>query len=183
MLLGKGGADVRVAIIGIAVVALLVPEISAAAASPFHPGSPSNHDRIVPGYGNGGYDVAHYGIHVRYNPDNGRLRGRTRVSAVATSNLSRFHLDFALPVTKVTVNGQRATAHTRRTRPAQYGKELVVTPRHGLPEGERFIVVVRYDAHPFDVKVLGYSSWVHTPTGMTDWNEPQSGPQWWYPSK
>jgi aminopeptidase N len=174
------------AVCAVAVIALLTPDTGLAAdpaAHPDgHPGSPSRHDPIVPGYGNGGYDVVHYGIHLRYNPDTGRLRGQTRITAIATSDLSRLHLDFALGASTVTVDGRRATARTRRVSRDQFGRELIVRPSRSLRDGERFSVVVGYDAHPFDVKFQGYSSWSHTPTGMTDWNEPESGPQWWYPS-
>ena len=79
-------------------------------------------------YGNGGYDVDHYGIHVAYVPKTDRLSGRTEIRAHATQDLSRFNLDFVLPVKSVRVNDQKATFK-------QGEHELVVTPKELVVEG------------------------------------------------
>lgn len=147
----------------------------------FHPGSPDLHDDSVPGYGNGGYDVEHYGIRVRFVPKTGRLTGRTVVSARATTNLSRFHLDFALPVQRVMVNGRRARAVTRPMPPLGYGKELVITPARPIRKGHAMRVAVTYAAKPRKERVHGYTGWLKTATGFTVWDEPTSATQWWYP--
>ena len=58
--------------------------------------------------GNGGYDVAHYGLAIDYNPGTGVLEGVARIRATATQALSRFNLDLdGLDVRSVKVGGAR----------------------------------------------------------------------------
>jgi aminopeptidase N len=108
----------------------------AVAAGP-SPGAPGIGDPLFPGLGNGGYDVQHYDVDVRY----GRaftdpVEGNVTILARATQALSRFNLDFAgRSVGGVVVNG--APAQWRRD-----GAELVITPRRAIAEGARFIVTV-----------------------------------------
>jgi aminopeptidase N len=149
--------------------------------TPFHPGSPSLHDPLVPGYGNGGYDVSHYGIRLHYNSTSGLLSGTTRITAQLKQNLSRFNLDFALPVRSVTVNGRTAAFRSKLGQGFYYGKELVVTPARGLRKGSRMTVTVTYSAKPRQVKVHGVSGWFRTPTGASWVDEPIAATEWWYP--
>jgi aminopeptidase N len=176
-------------LLGLAGPAVAVPPAFATASdaapirpvTPFHPGSPDLHDPLAPGYGNGGYDVSHYGIRLHYNPTSGLLSGTTRITARLKQNLSRFNLDFALPVRSVTVNGRTAAFKTKLGQGFYYGKELVVTPTRGLPKGSRMTVSVEYSAKPGQVKVHGFSWWVRTPTGVTILDEPIAATEWWYP--
>ncbi len=69
------------------------------------PGSPGIGDSYYPDYGNGGYDVEHYDIRLRYDPATDQLSGTTTILARATQDLSRFDLDFLLDVSSVRVNG------------------------------------------------------------------------------
>ncbi len=127
----------------------------------FHPGSLDLGDPLVPGYGNGGYDVSHYGITLAYGTTSRYLIGRTVITARLTQNLSRFNLDFVLPVRSVTVNGAAAAFKTIKEPVFDYGKELVVTPAKGLPQGSTMTVVVTYATYPFDdlvAKHLGLDS-------------------------
>ena len=59
-------------------------------------GARSIGDRLFPQIGNGGYDVRHYAIDLRYDPASNRLEPGTHVdiTAVATQNLSRFKPHF-----------------------------------------------------------------------------------------
>jgi aminopeptidase N len=99
-------------------------------------------DAYTPGAGNGGYDVGHYALDLRYDPDRGRLDGHAVVTATATEALSRFNLDFgALTVGALTVDGRTAAWRLD-------GRELVVTPARGLAAGQRFTVDVRYGGVP-----------------------------------
>ena len=68
-------------------------------------GSPGLGDSYFPDYGNGGYDVSHYDIRLRYDPAIDKLSGTTTILATATQDLSRFNLDFLLDVASVRVNG------------------------------------------------------------------------------
>jgi aminopeptidase N len=168
----------------LACLTLLVPATASSAEpgpSRSGPGSVDVGDYLVRGYGNGGYDVAHYGIDVGYRPATGRLRGATTIRAVTTQDLSRFNLDFVLPVRSVTVNGRAADFETVN-RPGMTGRELVVTPTDDLARGAMMTLKVAYSAVPARVKVDGYSEWHPTATGVNAWNEPTAASQWWFPS-
>ena len=73
------------------------------------PGEPGIGDPYFPDYGNGGYDVSHYDIRLRYHPGADVLTGTTTILARAAQDLSSFNLDFALNVTSIKVNGWSAT--------------------------------------------------------------------------
>ena len=63
-------------------------------------------DPYFPKDGNGGYDVKHYNLNLRYNPRTDRLSGVASIRARATQSLSRFNLDLnGLKVHAVRVNG------------------------------------------------------------------------------
>ncbi|MFG1950078.1 M1 family metallopeptidase [Micromonospora sp. NPDC048830] len=131
-------------------------------------------DPYVPGYGNGGYDVAGYRLRVRYDPADDRLTGHATVTATATEGLSRFNLDLAgLTVSAVRVDGARA-------RHARDGRELVVTPAGGLPRGARFTVDVEYAGVPRPVaeSTLGGGGFLATPDGAIALGQPDSAATW-----
>ncbi|MCM0675668.1 M1 family metallopeptidase [Micromonospora phytophila] len=138
------------------------------------PGSADLGDPYVPGSGNGGYDVSHYRLAVRYDPASDRLTGRAGIVATAAHGLSRFNLDLAgLDVTRVTVDG--ADAQHRRE-----GDELVVTPRGGLPRGGRFTVELEYAGTPTAKPdgVLGTGGFLHTDDGAVALGQPYSAASW-----
>src|SRR4051794_1704224 len=127
--------------------AAALPAAAPAAADAPSPGAPGvvPQDRLFPTLGNGGYDVQHYDLDLRYAtaaPSQG-IDGTVTMAAIATQSLSRFDLDFAGDsVGSVSVNGAPA-AFTRD------GDELVITPRRPLRKGLPFIVqVAHYTAHP-----------------------------------
>ena len=97
------------------------------------PGAPGVGDPYFPLDGNGGYDVSHYDLDLRYNPATDQAR-RTQRSTPAPQNLSRFDLDFV----GLTVRRSPSTGGATWTRD---GQELVVTPP-GLPKGTTFTEVV-----------------------------------------
>src|SRR3982751_1840577 len=76
------------------------------------PGAAGIGDRLFPTLGNGGYDVQHYDLDLRYAtsaPSQG-IDGTVTILARATQSLSRFDLDFAGDsVGGVSVNGLPAT--------------------------------------------------------------------------
>src|SRR5687767_14869277 len=90
------------------------------------PGAPGIGDPYFPLDGNGGYDVRHYVLDIRYTPETDVLAGIATIRSRATQNLSAFNLDFqGLTIRSLTVDG----------RPAQWtrdGGELTVTPRRAL---------------------------------------------------
>jgi aminopeptidase N len=140
----------------------------------FANGSAGLGDPFFPKAGNGGYDVRHYGIRLRYRPRSNHLNARTRLLATATENLSRFDLDFRhLHIASLRVNGRRASFKRR-------GQELKVTPRHGLRKGRRFTVQVRYHGRPRPVIDPDGSrdGWIPTDDGAFVASEPQGAPSW-----
>ncbi|MFY1691424.1 M1 family metallopeptidase [Plantactinospora sp. WMMB782] len=139
-------------------------------------GAPGVGDGYFPAAGNGGYDVLHYGLDIRYEPTTRAFAGIATISARSTARLSRFNLDLrGFEVRAVTVDGRAA-------RFDRDGQELRISPKHGLSRGERFTVVVRYDGttgRPTDVEGALYG-WVSTPDGSFVANEPD-GAATWYP--
>ncbi|MET7967971.1 M1 family metallopeptidase [Micromonospora sp. NPDC005305] len=141
----------------------------------FHPGAADVGDPYVPGSGNGGYDVGHYALKVRYDPADDRLAGGAVLTATATTALSRFQLDLAgLTVDRVRVDG--APAKHRRD-----GAELVVTPAHGLPAGQRFSVEVTYGGvpEPLPSAELGDGGFQATGDGAIALGQPESASTWY----
>src|SRR5436190_10513190 len=97
-----------------------------ASAAGFSPGAPGIGDPYYPDYGNGGYDVSHYDLRLKYQPKTDGLDGTATVLATATQDLSRFNLDFALDVSEVRVNGKKASFATSGAH------ELEITPASPL---------------------------------------------------
>jgi aminopeptidase N len=126
----------RLALFAAVAVAWSAPPALAAGPSP---GAPGLGDRLAPLLGNGGYDVDHYDLEIRYatSAPSQPIEGTATILARATQSLSRFNLDFAgASVGSVSVDG--AVAAFRRD-----GEELVITPRKALRHGERFVVQVK----------------------------------------
>ncbi|MFF4663515.1 M1 family metallopeptidase [Streptomyces sp. NPDC001282] len=138
-------------------------------------GAPGIGDPYYPASGNGGYDVSHYDLRLKYQPATDLLEGTATILATTTQALSRFNLDFALDVSEVRVNGKKA-AFARSG-----GQELEITPASPLAKDRAVSVVVRYAGKPSEAKVDGWTSWVRTPDGAVAAQEPESA-VWWYPS-
>src|SRR3954451_4004652 len=89
-------------IVGCAIAASALAAPATGLARPHHPhtgspGAPSIGDPLFPGLGNGGYDVRHVTLNLRY-PTAAPLQtvqGSVVIDARATQDLSRFNLDFA----------------------------------------------------------------------------------------
>ena len=139
------------------------------------PGAPGAGDVYYPDYGNGGYDVSHYDIRLRYQPKTDLLTGTTTILASATQDLSSFDLDFVLDVTSVLVNNRPATFAR------QGDHELVVTPARPVLTGQSLTVVVEYSGVPSSRTAEGFTSWTRTTDGALAVNEPEIA-WWWYPS-
>jgi aminopeptidase N len=155
--------------------AVLLMSAPASAGTP-GPGQPGVGDAYFPLAGNGGYDVRHYSLDIRYTPDTRAFAGVAVLRVRAERALSRFNLDLrGFTVRSVSVDGT----------PAEFtrdGQELTVAPRRPLRKGERFTVRVRYDGttgRPTDNTGALYG-WVSTPDGSFVANEPE-GASTWYP--
>ena len=124
--------------------------------------------------GNGGIDVASYRIRQSYALGSGRLRGRTTIRLTTTQDLSRFNLDFLLPVRDVRVDGARAKATTRF-------HELRITPSSPLAAGTEHTVVVRYAGVPEKVEYADNRNWLASDDETVAMNQPHIAP-WWFPA-
>jgi aminopeptidase N len=139
------------------------------------PGAAGLGDPYFPKDGNGGIDVQHYDVRDTYLFGSGRLSGRTRLDVLATQDLSRFNLDFLLPVRSVTVNHKRA--HFRRVG----DHELRITPSVPIANGARFRVSVKYAGVPASATSNGESNWLASTNEVVAMNEPHMA-TWWFPA-
>lgn len=133
-------------------------------------------DPYFPKAGNGGYDVAHYGLTLSYVPEGGRLSGTAVVTARATEDLSAFDLDLVgMEVEEVRVDG--VGAEFRRD-----GQELIVRPSEALAGGQTFEVRVRYSGSPLTITDPDGSEegWLRTEDGALALGEP-TGSMAWFP--
>ena len=137
------------------------------------PGASGIGDPYYPLDGNGGYDVQHYDLDVRYDPDTDILTGVATIEAKALQDLSSFNLDFVgLEVRSVNVDRDEATW-------SREGQELTVTPEDGVRTGEEFTTVVRYDGVPETIHdALGTSGFIHTDDGAIVVGEPDVAATW-----
>ncbi|XVQ84101.1 M1 family metallopeptidase [Microbispora siamensis] len=142
----------------------------------FLPGSAGLGDPYYPLQGNGGYDVGHYDLRLRFDPDDHEVDATTTITATAVQNLSRFDLDFSgPPISSVTVDGARAGY--RRD-----GQELVITPAKGLRAGTTFTVAVSYSGKPKAVSdATGHQGWINTKDGAFVASQPD-GARSWFPA-
>ncbi len=165
---------VAVAAAGLLIAALAAPA-PASAGPRFTPGAPGIGDAYYPTYGNGGYDVAHYDLDVRYDPASDQLTGKATVRARATQNLSSFNLDLTgLTVDAVKVNGRAATW-------SRSGQELTIRPRGGLRDGRIFTVEVRYHGVPVTATLPGTdyeAGFMHTDDGAVVAGQPEVAAAW-----
>jgi len=175
------GSPVRARGLRIAVVAaLLVTAVPIGAVAPAGgigtPGSDGIGDSYFPLAGNGGYDVGHYHLEIRYGPATDELVGRTTITATATQDLSRFNLDLiGLRITSITVDGAPATW-------SRQGQELSVRPASPIADGAGFEVVVRYRGIPRSPLSYGARAGaIPTDDGVLIYGEPDVA-AYWYPS-
>jgi aminopeptidase N len=170
----EGGLLLRRALVAVAATLAVVLAGGPAQAAPA-PGAPGIGDPYFPEYGNGGYDVSHYDIRLRYYPDTDRLTGTTTILARSTQELNRFNLDFILPTSSVRVNGWSASFVR------QGDHELVVTPQRTIARNQFLTIVVQYDGVPSDFVAAGYTAWTRTPDGALAIGQPEIA-WWWFPS-
>ncbi len=146
-------------------------------------GAPGAGDPYFPLAGNGGFDVTHYTLDIRYSPPapvpaplEGTLDATATIRLTPIANLYRFDLDLrGLTVRSITVGGRPAT-WTRS------GTELVITPRATLRKGHPVTAVIRYGGttgQPTDIEGALYG-WVTTPDGAMVASEPD-GADTWFP--
>jgi aminopeptidase N len=158
--------------------------LAPAAAAPKALGSPGAMgagDPYFPLQGNGGYNVARYGLTIDYDPSTKHLAGSALITARATQNLSRFDLDLrrSMTATKVIVDGHPAAF----SQPAALEQELVITPAQVLTNRHQFTVQVSYagTATPAIDPDDSLDGFIPTDDGAFVASEPQGSPTW-YPA-
>ena len=160
---------VSLAALALAAPALAVP-FEAQLRAPATPGAAALGDPYFPKDGNGGYDVRHYDLDLRYFPQADRLSGVATISATATKNLSRFNLDLVgLNVGRIKLDGR--SVDWNRT-----GHELRVKPRTTLGAHEKFRVKVYYEGVPVGLEGAGF---VHTDRGALVIGQPHVAASWY----
>ena len=119
-------------------------------------------DSRYPELGNEGFDVDHYLIELRFDPDDASIDAVTTIEATATADLEVLSLDFiGYEVSEVTVDG--ASAATSRS-----DNKLVVAPPATIPTGEGFSVAVAYAGipRPFQPEGMPFQmGWMTGPRG------------------
>ncbi|WP_222265933.1 M1 family metallopeptidase [Modestobacter marinus] len=137
------------------------------------PGAPGLGDPYYPLDGNGGYDVDHYDLRLRYDPATDELTATATIEAAATQPLSSFNLDLqGLTVSAVTVEDDDAT-WTRD------GGELTITPAEPLEEGQDVTTVITYSGVPATLPDV--SGFLHTDDGAVVAGQPD-GAATWFPA-
>lgn len=165
-----------VAVLALVLAALLpVPP----AAATFAPGAPGVGDPYFPLQGNGGYDVQHYDIGIRYDPARPEISGTTVITARVTDPvLTTFNLDLkGLTIRAVEVDGARS-GWTRD------GQEVTVSFAVDRWAGSTFTVAVDYDGVPVSAATPyrgGTTGWLRTLDGALVVAEP-NGASTWFPS-
>ncbi|MCC7014185.1 MAG: M1 family peptidase [Planctomycetes bacterium] len=110
------------------------------------PGSARIGDTLVPGSGNGGYDVTSYDLAFEFDAADRPMRARATLAAVASQALGSFNLDFhGLEIEALEVDGKPA-------RFERNADELTVFPAEPVDQGATFTTSVRYGGIPTGVK-------------------------------
>ena len=161
-------------------------------------GAPGSGDPYFPYAGNGGYDVLHYDLDLRYAPPSnpavlqGHLTGTATITLQATEDLDSLNFDLrGLEVTAVSIDGEDAKhgkAHDGG--PSDWAQvqddahrvwELTIGLQPGLDAGEIATIVVEYGGvtgRPADTTGALYG-WVTTADGALVVNEPDGAPTWY----
>ncbi|MCA2213197.1 M1 family aminopeptidase [Jidongwangia harbinensis] len=161
-------------VLAVALASAPAAAVAAEPGGPPGPGAPGVGDPYFPLDGNGGYDVRHYGLDLRYTPATDVLAATATIRARATQHLSAFNLDFqGLTIRSITVDGRPATW-------SRSGGELTVTPRATLRDGQTFLTRVTYDGVPelIEDPNLGSSGVFHTDDGMVIVGQPDVAATW-----
>ena len=147
---------------------------------PASPGAGGIGDPLYPTLGNGGYDVEHYDLDLRYATaaPHQAIDGTAQVWARATQSLSQLNLDFrGDAVGSVRIDG----------RPAAFkvdGEDLVIAPPRPIRRGQRFVITVSHfvtsPRPPGAADVLDAPFFIDTDGSA--WAAQPNGAHWIFPS-
>ena len=171
---------VVLALLGTRLISVSSPSPSAGAGAGPADGSGGIGDPYLPDAGGGGYDVQHYDVRVTAGAPGEQLRGSATITAQATQDLDRLHLDLHLDATSAAVNGTPATLD-------QDGDDLSVqagrpdASRPAIRAGDVFTVTVEYTGHPERARLEGTPAYYRNAAEFVIAGEP-SGASLWYPA-
>jgi len=151
-------------------------DIASDAAALGSTGAPGSGDSLFPRAGNGGYDVSHYSIRLRWNRSD-EIRAKVEITARSTKQLRAFNLDFyKLHVDAVRVDGKRAEFRRQ-------GQELTIKPKRSIRDGRSFVTEIRYSGKPrtYIDPDGAKDGWIRTSDGATVLAEPV-GAMTWFPN-
>ena len=139
-------------------------------------------DSFFPKGGNGGYDVSHYDVRLRYEPEGNRFTRGTRsvVTADVTQpdGLTRFDLDYRGPrIASLEVADEGAPVAATFERE---GQELIVSTEEVVASGHEMTVAVRYRGrlHHATDPDGSRDGWIRTDDGAAVVGEPRGTPTW-----
>ena len=135
-------------------------------------------DEYFPGLGNGGYQVERYVLALDVDPQAGTIDATATIEAVASEDLSGFHLDLiGLEVGEVSVDGEAAPA-------SRDDRELLIELRDPIAAGDEFVVVVPYRGSPQPVvsEALGPVGWTPIGGGSSFVLSEPEGAATWFPA-
>ncbi|MDQ0850010.1 aminopeptidase N [Arthrobacter sp. B3I9] len=160
-------------------------------------GAPGSGDEYFPYAGNGGYDVLHYSLALRYSPPadpavlQGHLSGVATITLRATQDLQSLNFDLrGLGVTSVRVDGKDVEHSTANGSDAGWSQvqddanriwELAIGLQPKLRAGHKSTIVIEYEGttgRPLDPTGALYG-WVTTADGAMVVNEPDGAPTWY----
>ncbi|VXB82877.1 Aminopeptidase N [Arthrobacter sp. 9AX] len=154
----------------------------------FAAGAAGSGDPYFPNAGNGGYDVLHYGLDLRYTPPSdpsvlaGKLSAAATITLRAEEELEALNFDLrGLAVTAVRVDG-KDTGWTQTQDDANRVWEVTISPKPKLKAGREATIQIEYGGNtgrPVDTTGALYG-WVTTADGAIVVNEPD-GAATWYP--
>jgi aminopeptidase N len=201
----SGAKERSALLVAVLVTASLTGVGAAAQATPKHngqdytAGAPGSGDVYFPYAGNGGYDVLHYDLDLRYAPPSdpavlqGNLSGVATITLRATEDLATLNFDLrGLEVTAVSIDGEGAkhgkshdggaSEWAQVQDDANRVWELTIGLRPELEAGQVATIAVEYGGvtgRPIDTTGAPYG-WVTTADGALVVNEPD-GASTWYP--
>jgi aminopeptidase N len=174
----------RGASLALAVTVLVPAAASAGVDTTGTPGLDPNPDSFFPKSGNGGYEVDHYDVTLKYDPKKNRLKPGTNTSVIATvtqpDGLTRFDLDYRGPeITELDVTNLDTIVGVPGTFKRK-GQELIVKLDGLLPPGAHFKVDVDYRGRAPELTDPDGSleGWSPTTDGAFVVGEPRGTPAW-----
>lgn len=113
-------------------------------------------DKLFPDAGNGGYDVQHYDLDLTVDVANNIITGTATITALATSTLDTFNLDFhELTIDALRVNGIEIPYQRQED-------ELIIDSVESLQSDAKFVVTVRYHGKPKPITSGAYpTGWLN----------------------